>query len=193
MSITNISSTSQFNTTLSGNTFVVVDFYADWCGPCKAIAPTFEQLATAHSQRGKMAFVKVDVDSQRDIASKYGVSAMPTFLIFKNSSVANTIRGANPSGLKSAVQAAANEAKNGPASTGAMFGGKGRTLGAGGSSSSSGGGAGGAQGAADALLTGTAFADTVVRFVALYFTTLFSMDAHAAARDSPFSVRQGGR
>ena len=125
MAPTHISSTAQFNTLLSSNTYVVVDFYADWCGPCKAIAPIFEQLASTHTAAGKMAFCKVDVDAHQDITRKHGVSAMPTFLIFKNSTVANTLRGANPQGLKSAVEAAARDAKNGPAKQSAAFGTKG--------------------------------------------------------------------
>jgi thioredoxin 1 len=70
-----VSSLAQFQKLLSSNTYVVTDFYADWCGPCKAIAPIFEQLATSHSQAGKLVFAKVNVDDQPDIAQKYGVSA----------------------------------------------------------------------------------------------------------------------
>lgn len=63
------------STMLSSNTYVVADFYADWCGPCKMIAPIFDQLANAHAAQGKMAFVKVNVDSQQDVARKYSVQA----------------------------------------------------------------------------------------------------------------------
>jgi len=73
--ITHISSSAQFNGILNTNVYVIVDFYADWCGPCKAIAPIFEQLATAESKPGKLNFVKVDVDAHQDIAKQYGVSA----------------------------------------------------------------------------------------------------------------------
>ncbi|KAF2101380.1 thioredoxin-domain-containing protein [Rhizodiscina lignyota] len=189
MAPTHISSTNQFNSLLSSNTYVIVDFYADWCGPCKTIAPIFEQLAATHTAAGKLAFCKVDVDAHQDIARKHGVSAMPTFLVFKNSAVANTIRGANPPALKSAVEAAARDAKTGPARQSVAFSSKGHVLGAGGSGAASGQSA--ARRGADALLTGTGFADTMVRFVALYFTSLFSLDAYASARDSPFSVRTG--
>lgn len=60
---------------LASSSYVVVDFYADWCGPCKQISPIFEQLATAESKPGRLTFCKVDVDSQREVASFYGISA----------------------------------------------------------------------------------------------------------------------
>ena len=72
---THISSYAEFEKTLSSNTCVIADFYADWCGPCKAIAPTFEALCAAESKPGKVAFVKVDVDRQQEIARQYSVSA----------------------------------------------------------------------------------------------------------------------
>lgn len=185
---TEITSPSHLSNLLSSNTYIVADFHATWCGPCKTIAPIFEQLARAHTTPKRLDFVKVDVDAQPDIARKYGVSAMPTFLVFKNSSVANTIRGANPGALKSAVEAAARDAKAGPVAAGRAFDGKGHVLGSG-PGPSGGGGRTVGGGAADALLVGNGFADTIVRFFALYFTSLFSLDAYAAARDSPFSVR----
>ncbi|KAF2765239.1 thioredoxin 1 [Teratosphaeria nubilosa] len=68
-----------FNT----NTYVAVDFYADWCGPCKQIAPIYANLSKQHAVDGILAFAKVNVDSARDIAAAYRVSAMPTFMFFK--------------------------------------------------------------------------------------------------------------
>jgi thioredoxin 1 len=73
--INHISSQSHLDKTLSTNIYVIADFYADWCGPCKAIAPVFEQLANSETKPGRLAFVKIDVDSQQGIARKYGVSA----------------------------------------------------------------------------------------------------------------------
>ena len=66
---------------------MVVDFYADWCPPCRAIAPVFSQLADAHALEGKLAFAKVNVDHVQDVAGRYGVSAMPTFLVFRDGAV----------------------------------------------------------------------------------------------------------
>jgi len=73
--ITAVTSASHFSQLLSQSTYTVVDFYADWCGPCKAIAPVFASLAEKESKPGKLQFVKVDVDSQQEVAKKYGVSA----------------------------------------------------------------------------------------------------------------------
>lgn len=68
---------------MSSNTHVLVDFYADWCPPCRAIAPVFSELADNHAEAGKLAFAKVNVDHVQNVSGRYGVSAMPTFLIFE--------------------------------------------------------------------------------------------------------------
>lgn len=60
-----------------------MDFYADWCPPCRAIAPVFSQLADTHAATGKLAFAKVNVDHVNAVAGRYGVSAMPTFVFFQ--------------------------------------------------------------------------------------------------------------
>jgi thioredoxin 1 len=73
--IITVTSASHFETLLSSSTYTIVDFYADWCGPCKAIAPVFQTLAEKEAKPGKLQFVKVDVDAQQEVAKKYGVSA----------------------------------------------------------------------------------------------------------------------
>lgn len=75
-----ILSAADLTALLKTSTYVVVDFYADWCPPCRTIAPVFSQLADAHAVPGKLAFAKVNVDHVKDVAATYGVSAMPTFL-----------------------------------------------------------------------------------------------------------------
>lgn len=75
MTIAHVSSSSHFTKLLSSNTYVIADFYADWCGPCKVIAPQFEQLAKQHAAPGKLAFAKVNVDEQQEVAQQFGVSA----------------------------------------------------------------------------------------------------------------------
>ena len=61
---------------------VLVDFYADWCGPCKRMAPIVDQLAAEYEGRLKVG--KMDVDANTDIAVKYGIMSIPTLIIFKN-------------------------------------------------------------------------------------------------------------
>lgn len=61
---------------------VVVDFWAEWCGPCKMMAPAFAQAAAQLSSRARL--VKVDTDAERDIAARYGIRSIPTMIIFRN-------------------------------------------------------------------------------------------------------------
>ena len=70
---------------------VVVDFWAPWCGPCKAIAPILEELASELGDSVKIC--KVNVDNNSEIASKFEIRAIPTLLIFKDGAVADTIVG----------------------------------------------------------------------------------------------------
>jgi len=73
---------------------VLVDFYADWCGPCKMIAPSVEQLSAEYE--GKAKVFKLDVDSNGVTAQTYRVMSIPTLLVFKGGKVVDTIVGAVP-------------------------------------------------------------------------------------------------
>ena len=73
---------------------VLVDFWAVWCGPCKAIAPILDQLA--HDLQGKLKIGKVDVDSNRDLAIQYDVRSIPNLILFKDGKAVHTIIGAKP-------------------------------------------------------------------------------------------------
>lgn len=73
---------------------VVVDFYADWCGPCKMIGPVIEQLAEAYA--GKIKVGKVNVDENMELASKYRIMSIPAIMFFKNGEVQDQIIGAVP-------------------------------------------------------------------------------------------------
>ena len=73
---------------------VLVDFWAEWCGPCKIIGPHIEALAEEY--KGKVLVGKVDVDSNPEVSMKYGVRSIPTVLIFKNGEIVETQIGANP-------------------------------------------------------------------------------------------------
>jgi thioredoxin len=86
--------------------------YADWCGPCKAIAPFYEQLANSLSRQNHITFTKVNTDNQKDIAQTYNITAMPTFMVFKNGRETQRIRGADPKALDAAVKSLASEAES---------------------------------------------------------------------------------
>ena len=71
---------------------VLVDFWAEWCGPCKMIAPLLDELADEYD--GKVKIGKVNVDEQQSLAAEYGIRAIPTLLVFQNGQVADQIVGA---------------------------------------------------------------------------------------------------
>ncbi|KAJ8130703.1 hypothetical protein O1611_g2923 [Lasiodiplodia mahajangana] len=115
-----IAEAAQLRSVLSSTKYVVVDFYADWCPPCRAIAPIFSKLADEHAADGQLAFAKVNVDHVKDIAAQYGVTAMPTFMFFQdgapkgvatNNGLVENIRGANKPALEAVIQALANKVK----------------------------------------------------------------------------------
>ncbi|KJH52927.1 putative thioredoxin [Dictyocaulus viviparus] len=85
---------------------IVADFYAEWCGPCKVVAPIFEELSNKYLS---MVFIKVDVEKCEESAAQSGVSAMPTFVIFVNGlstyrEKVDSFRGANPNALETMIQ-----------------------------------------------------------------------------------------
>lgn len=76
---------------INSSTPVLVDFWAEWCGPCKALSPKLEALSKEYE--GKVKFVKVNVDQNRDSAIKYGVRGIPTVILFKNGDVVDQLVG----------------------------------------------------------------------------------------------------
>lgn len=106
-----ISAPLHFRTLLNGYTYLVADFYATWCPPCKAIAPVYEQLSNANTVPGKIAFVKINIDEVRELAAQYKISSVPTLLIFKNGKQIEEIKGANVPALKRSVEKIAADVK----------------------------------------------------------------------------------
>ena len=91
--ITNTTDTAFESDVLQGSGPVLVDFWAEWCGPCKALAPKLEEIA------GEMAsskIVKVDVDSNPNTATKYGVRGIPTLVVFKDGKEVGRLVGNQP-------------------------------------------------------------------------------------------------
>jgi len=77
---------------LQSATPVIVDFWAEWCGPCKMIAPILDEVATAY--QGKLQVAKMNVDENRDVPAKFGIRGIPTLMVFKGGQLAATKVGA---------------------------------------------------------------------------------------------------
>ena len=84
----------------AGDKLVVVDFFAEWCGPCKMIAPMLQEMS---EQMSNVVFLKVDVDQNEEAAAEYNISAMPTFIFFKGGKKVNEMMGANAEKLKQMI------------------------------------------------------------------------------------------
>ena len=80
-----------FNREMANNDLLLVDFWAEWCGPCKSMHPIFTRMAKKYK---RVRFARVNVDNAQDISMKYGVQSIPTFIMFKNGEIANTMVGA---------------------------------------------------------------------------------------------------
>ncbi len=88
---------STFDEAIGGaSTPIVVDFWAEWCGPCKMIAPILSEIATEHA--GKITIAKLNVDEHGDIAQRYGVMSIPTLLVFDGGEMKKRLVGAKGKG-----------------------------------------------------------------------------------------------
>ncbi|CAB4390608.1 unnamed protein product [Rhizophagus irregularis] len=99
--IKTIGDLAAFNKLIASPKLTVVDYHATWCGPCQTIAPVFQQLST---QFKHVNFAKVDVDHVKEVATKEGVTSMPTFKFYKNGNEIAKLTGANPGGLRNLIE-----------------------------------------------------------------------------------------
>ncbi len=100
-----IKNKEQYDAVLKDNGTVFVDFFAEWCGPCKMLAPVVEALA---AENPDVKFVKVDIDQNPEIAQQYGIMSIPTLITFKNGALAAQSVGFQP---KNALQGLIEQAK----------------------------------------------------------------------------------
>lgn len=104
MAVTELKTLEDFETALNSNAgkLIVVDFFATWCGPCKMVSPMIEKFSTEYSQA---VFLKIDVDIVPAAAQKNDVTAMPTFVFYKDGAEISRVVGANPAGVKQTITA----------------------------------------------------------------------------------------
>lgn len=88
-------STANFEQTIKTNRYVFVDFYADWCGPCKMLSPVIDQIAQEYENKN-ILFAKVNIDRNREVAMMFNIQSIPTMMIFRLGNVENSLIGYKP-------------------------------------------------------------------------------------------------
>ncbi|KAI3316777.1 DUF1000-domain-containing protein [Xylariaceae sp. AK1471] len=110
-----IQSAEQFSKVLKESRLVVADFYANWCAPCKQIAPFYEQLSQSISKPKIITFVKINTEAEgaKSVAAEFAVTALPTFILFRDGVVVEKVKGANPQGLRSLIEKLTSDVESG--------------------------------------------------------------------------------
>jgi len=96
MTVHNIATKGQFKEAIAREPIVLLDAFATWCGPCKAVAPLIAKWSESPEYKDKIYFAKFDVDALPDLAAELGIRAMPTFVLFKNGDKQGEHLGGNP-------------------------------------------------------------------------------------------------
>jgi thioredoxin 1 len=81
---------------IQSDTPVIVDFWAEWCGPCHAVAPVLDKIA--EERAGQLKVVKVNIDEERELADRFGIASIPTMILFKDGEPSGAVVGAQPKG-----------------------------------------------------------------------------------------------
>ncbi|HHZ02190.1 MAG TPA: thioredoxin [Tissierellia bacterium] len=92
--IINIKSTQEFDELIKNKRYVLVDFWANWCAPCRMVAPVIDEIAEKYSE--KVTVAKVDIDEQQELAIRYSIQSIPTVIFFKEGRVASKEVGVKP-------------------------------------------------------------------------------------------------